>query len=318
MKSWLKGLAGGAAMVAGVALAGQGALAAYPEKPIKLIVVYSPGGSSDVVCRILARYMEPILGQPVVIQNINGGGGAVGWQQAKDARPDGYTLTMYVDSLPVMQATGAVDFTQDDFDPVAVWGTMYLTVFAQHEGEFGSLNDYQAAAQAKPGEVGLAMGYGTPSQFVAKIVADSMDADLNLVNVGGGAQKKAAVLGGHVHAGIEPTPGMAEPYRAGQFDILAILAEERLEAFPDVPTAREQGIDAVAFNTYAIMAPKGTPADRLDVIEQAIAQVVVDPEFLAENQKVNFDIRFMGRAEAGDHLDKVRARMLDIGKRLGF
>jgi tripartite-type tricarboxylate transporter receptor subunit TctC len=195
---------------------------------------------------------------------------------------------------------------------------MYLTVFAQHEGEFGSLQDYQAAAKAKPGEIGLAMGYGTPSQFMAKVVADAMDAELNLVNVGGGAQKKAAVLGGHVHAGIEPTPGMAEPYRAGQFDLLAILSEERLAAFPDVPTAREQGIDAIAFNTYAIMAPKGTPADRIAVIEQAMAQVVVDPAFLADNQKVNFDIRFMGTAESAGHLDKVRARMLDIGKRLGF
>jgi tripartite-type tricarboxylate transporter receptor subunit TctC len=64
-------------------------MAAYPEKPIKVIVMYSPGGSSDVVIRILARYLEPILGQPVVIQNVAGGGGAVGWQQAREARPDG-------------------------------------------------------------------------------------------------------------------------------------------------------------------------------------------------------------------------------------
>ena len=316
MSSWLKALP--VVTVALAALGLQPAAAAYPEKPIRVIVMYSPGGSSDVVTRILARYLEPILGQPVVIQNVAGGGGAVGWQQAREARPDGYTLTLFLDSLPVMEATGAVDFTQDEFEPVAVWGTMPLTIFAKADGPYASLADYMAAAKERPGEVGLAMGYGTPSQFVAKIVADAMGADLNLVNVGGGAQKKAAVLGGHVDAGIEPTPGMAEPYRSGQFDLLAILSEERLDAFAEVPTAKEQGVDAVHANTYAVVALKGTPEDRLEVLEQAIAQVVEDPAFLEENQKINFDITFMGREESKAHMEKVRERMLSIGQSLGF
>ena len=217
-----------------------------------------------------------------------------------------------------MEATGAVDFTQDEFEPVAVWGTMPLTIFAQADGPYESLADYIAAAKERPGEVGLAMGYGTPSQFVAKIVADAMGVELNLVNVGGGAQKKAAVLGGHVDAGIEPTPGMAEPYRSGQFDLLAILSEERLDAFAEVPTAKEQGVDAVHANTYAVVALRGTPEDRLVVLEQAIAKVVEDPAFLEENQKINFDITFMGREESKAHLEKVRERMLTIGQSLGF
>jgi len=308
----------GLALASGLVLSAGAAMAAYPEKPIKLIVVYSPGGASDVVCRILARHLEPVLGQPVVVQNIAGGGGAVGWQQAKDARPDGYTITMFADSLPVMEATGAVDFTQEDFDVVAVWGTMDLTVFTRKDGPYATLGDYQQAAREKPGEIGLAMGYGTPSQFVAKIVEDAMGVDLNLVNVGGGAQKKAAVLGGHVDAGIEPIPGMAEPYRAGQFDILAVLADERLETFPDIPTAKEQGVDAVHANTYAIFAPKGTPEDRIATLEQAMAEIMDKPEFIEDNKKVDFKLQFMGSDEAASHLQTVRARMIEVGKSLGF
>lgn len=292
--------------------------AAYPEKPIKIIVMYSPGGSSDVVTRILARHLEAELGQPIVVQNVAGGGGAVGWQQARQAPPDGYTLTLFLDSLPVMEATGAVDFTQDDFEPIAVWGTMPLTIFAKADGPYQSLTDYVEAAKERPGEIGLAMGYGTPSQFVSKMVEDAMGVDLNLVNVGGGAQKKAAVLGGHVDAGIEPTPGMAEGYRAGQFGILAVLSEERLENFPELPTAKEQGVDVAHANTYAVIAPKGTPEDRLEVIEQAIAKVVEDPEFLEANRKVNFDITFMPRDQSKEHFERVRERMLGIGKSLGF
>jgi len=301
-----------------VAALGTEAHAEYPEKPIKIIVMYSPGGSSDVVTRILARHLEPVLGQPIVIQNVNGGGGAVGWQQALSAKPDGYTLTLWLDSMPVMEATKAVDFTSDDFDMIAVWGTMDLTVFAQHDGPYGSLGDYQQAAKDRPGEIGLAMGYGTPAQFIGKIVADAMDADVNLVNVGGGAQKKAAVLGGHVDAGIEPMPGMTEPYRGGQFDILAVLAEERLATFPEIPTAKEQGVDAVHANTYALIAPKGTPADRIKILDDAVAQVVQSPEFLEDNAKVNFNITYLNTEDSKARVEEVRAKMLDIGKRLGF
>lgn len=292
--------------------------AEFPEKPIKVIVMYSPGGSSDVVTRILARHLEEPLGEAVVVQNVAGGGGAVGLQQAKNARADGYTLTLFVDSLPVMEATDAVDFTQDDFEPIAVWGTMPLTVFAQADGPYRSLQDYADAAKQNPSEIGLAMGYGTPSQFVAKLVEDAMGVDLNLVNVGGGAQKKAAVLGGHVDAGIEPMPGMAEPYRSGQFDILAVLSDERLESFPDIPTAKEQGVDAAHSNTYALIAPKGTPEERLEVIEQAVAEVADDPEFIDANRKVNFEVEFMPREETKEHLGQVRERMLGVGKSLGF
>lgn len=318
MTRWFKGFTVAAVLAAGLAALPGAARAAFPEKPIKLIVMYSPGGASDVVSRILAQHLEAALGQPVVVQNISGGGGAVGWQQAKDAQPDGYTLTLFVDSLPVMEATKAIDFTQDDFEPIVVWGDMSLTVFTRADGPYQSLEDLKQAAAEKPGEVGLAIGYGTPSQFVGKIVEDSLGVDLNLVNVGGGAEKKTAVLGGHVDAGIEPIPGMAEGYRAGQFDILAVLAEERLESFPDIPTAKEQGADAVAFNTYGLLAPEGTPEDRLEVIERAVAKVAEDPEFIEANRKVNFDVKFMPREETRDYLEKVRERMLGIGGSLGF
>ena len=302
------------ALIAGLSISAQ----AYPEKPVKIIVMYSPGGSSDVVTRILARHLEPVLGQPIVIQNVNGGGGAVGWQQALSAEPDGYTLTLWLDSMPVMEATKAVDFTSDDFDIISVWGTMDLTVFAQKDGPYGSLGDYKQAAIDKPGEIGLAMGYGTPAQFIGKIVADAMDADVQLVNVGGGAQKKAAVLGGHVDAGIEPMPGMSEPYRGGQFGILAVLAEERLETFPEIPTAKEQGVEAVHANTYAVIGPKGVPEDRIQVIADAIAEVVEKPEFLEDNKKVNFNITYLNTADSQARVEEVRAKMLDIGSSLGF
>jgi len=291
---------------------------AYPDRPIRIIVPYSPGGASDVVTRILAQHLEQALDQSVVVMNVAGGGGAVGWQQLKDTQADGYTLGIFVDAIPVMEATGAIDFTTEDFDQIAMWGTMDITVFGPADGSLATLGDLKAAAEADPEGTGLAIGYGTPSQFVGQIVADAMGVDLNLVNVGGGAEKKAAVLGGHVTAGIEPMPGMAEPYRGGQFKILAVLGEASPKAFPELQTARDQGFDAVAFNSYALMAPKGTPEDRLDILADAVATIAQDPAFLEANEKVSFKVDAMDRAATNEHVDATRARMLAIGERLGF
>jgi tripartite-type tricarboxylate transporter receptor subunit TctC len=307
-------------------LAGLGAVAlslaaqpadAYPDRPVRIIVPYAPGGASDVVTRILAQHLERELGQSFVVMNVAGGGGAVGWQQGKDARADGYTLSLFIDSIPVMEATKAIDFTQEDFEPIGLWGTMDITVFASLDGPFETLADLKAAALERPGEVGLAMGHGTPSQFVGKLVEDALGVDLNLVNVGGGAQKKAAVLGGHVEAGIEPMPGMADSI-GHQFRILAVLGEERAEEFPDLPTAIEQGAQVIAYNTYGLIAPKGTPEDRLEVLAAAIQKLADDPEFLEANRKVSFRVAVMDREASIEEMGAIRARMLDVGQRLGF
>lgn len=292
--------------------------ASYPSKPIKFIVPYSPGGASDVSCRIVAKHLEKALGQRFVIVNVKGAGGAVGWKQVKSAKPDGYTITMWADPVAVMEATKATDFTHKDFEPVAMFGKMYITVFGKGEGgSYNSLADYKADAAANPGKIGLAMGRGTPAQFVAAMVENALGVDLNLVNVGGGAQKKAAVLGGHVHAGIEPMPGIIGPHSSGQLKVLGVLAEKRIPGF-DVATAREQGVDVVGFNSYGIIAPKGTPQDRLAILDKAVASLESSAEFKAELGKVFVNWSYKNQADWLAHMDDVRARMLKIGKDLGF
>jgi len=317
-KKFVPVLAAAVLAVAGVTTGGP-AMAGYPEKPIKVIVPYSPGGTSDVITRIMTRHLEKELGQKVIIVNVNGGGGALGWKRTQKARPDGYTLGVSVDSIAVMESTKASDFTFDSFDHIAMWGNVFLTVFAKGTGgPYKSLLEYKAAAMKAPGKIGLAMGNGTPAQFIAALVEEGMGADLNLVNVGGGAQKKAAVLGGHVDAGIEPTPGIIKQARGGQFSILAILAKKRLQYLPDIPTAAEQGVDVEAFLSYGLMAPKGTPQDRIDVIAKAIGKLAGNKEMQEANKKVNMVWNYKGQKEYLAHLKTVRARMLRIGTKLGY
>jgi len=292
--------------------------AKYPEKPVKIIVPYSPGGTSDVLTRLIAQYLEKELGQTIVIININGAGGAVGWAKSVKDRPDGYNLTCYSPAMALLEAIKSATFTQNDFAPVAMVGNVYLTVTAKGGGKYKDLKEYAADAKANPGKVTLAMGRGTLSQFVAAMVEEGMKADLKLINAGGGAQKKAAVLGGHVDAMIEPTPGVLAMARSGQLKVLAMLAPKRLEFAADIPTAKEQGVNVVAPFTQGLLAPKKTPKDRIDVLAKALEKVTKNPEFLKKAASVSLIIEYGKPDVFAKELADVRANILRIGKKLGY
>lgn len=318
MKSILKTIAV-AAIFAGSVMAGQSAaVAEFPEKPIKVIVPYSPGGTTDVLVRLTTKYLEKELGQTIVVVNIKGAGGSVGMLEAVQAKPDGYTLGMYLTNTEVAQSVKVAAFTDDDLVPVGLIGDVYLTVTVNGDSPYKSLKDYQDAAKAKPGEVGLAMGQGTLAQFAAAMVEEGLGADLKLVNAGGGAQKKAAVLGGHVEALIEPTPGVLSQHNAGQLRILAILAPERLPFMPDIPTAKEQGVDVVSAQTNGFFAPKGTPADRVKVIADALGRLANNEEYQAKLKEMSLKWRFMAGDDFAKHMAETREAIFATGKKLGY
>lgn len=246
--------------------------AAYPSKPVRLIVPYAPGGSSDVIMRAVARHVSAALGQEMPIINVDGAGGAIGWSRAAASAPDGYTLTQLTNAMLVKEATKSATVTVEDFAPVAFFGTVPLAVTAK-AGRYADLAAYAEAAKASPGTLSLAMGVGTPAQFVAQQVSEAMGGTLRLVNVGGGAQKIASVLGGHTQALIEPVSSVSAQHAAGELQILAVLSDERMPSLPDVPTAKEQGFDVGAQIFYGFGAPQGTPPEVLDAVASATEAV---------------------------------------------
>ncbi len=292
--------------------------AGYPEKPIKIIVPYSPGGTTDVLVRTTARFLEQTLGQSIIIVNIKGAGGSVGMLEAVNSKPDGYTFGMYLTNTEVTQAVKVAAFTDDDFEPACLLGDVFLTVTIKGDGPYKSLKDYQDAARKNPGEIGLSMGVGTLAQFSAAMVEEAMGVDLKLVNAGGGAQKKASVLGGHVEALIEPTPGVLGPHEAGQLRIAAILSPERLEFLPDLPTAKEQGVDVVSAQTNGFFVPKGTPQDRIATFCAALEKVTQDPAFIKKSRDMSLLVTFKEGAAFRQHIKDVRKTIFAIGSKLGY
>lgn len=300
------------------AIAAVPALAAdYPTKPIKLIVPYAPGGSSDVIMRPFAMALTRQLGQQVVIVNVGGGDGAVGWAQAAKAAPDGYTITMLTNAMIVREAINIATAGVDDFAPIANLGFVDLTLTAKGEGgAYKTLKDYVGAAVKRPGEITLAMGVGTPAQFVAAEVNNAIGGILKPVNVGGGAAKMTAVLGGHADALIEPISSTIGSHNNNQLRILAVLAEKRLAFAPDIPTAREQGINVVSRLFYGLGAPKETPKDIVAKLAGAVKALEADKELQEQMKGVSFSFEFSGADTFKTIISDVRTTTKAIAAKL--
>lgn len=260
----------GMAMLANVAAA-----ESYPDKPIKWIVPYNPGGGTDGTARILQQAIEQghFLPQPIAIVNVAGAGGSIGARQAKDAPNDGYTILLHQSALLIRDAAGLSDFGFKDFEPIISINQQCMGPAVRNDSPFTSYKQLVDAATAKPGTIVWGGNIGSSNHMViAAMEAASPGAEFKKLQVGGGAESYAAVKGGIITVGCF---GIGE-FLSYQADMrpLALLAEERDEVFPNLATAKELGYDAVFCNEHNIYAPKGTPADRIAVIAEAFEKAL--------------------------------------------
>ncbi|NRA19108.1 MAG: tripartite tricarboxylate transporter substrate binding protein [Oceanospirillaceae bacterium] len=319
MRPIKKTLIGASILAFSLGMLATNAQAEYPEdKTVRIIIPFGPGGTTDVVFRTILPYLEKTLGQTAIIVNIKGAGGAVGTQAAIDAKPDGYTIGTLQTNTLIAQAVGLGSYANADYVPAVSIGFMPLTLAVKGDSPYKNLSDYQAAAKKAPGEIGLSMGVGTLAHFVAIKTEQALGVDLKLINAGGGAKKKASVLGGHSAGMIDPPPGVLGLHRSGDLRVLAVFGPDRLSSMPDVPTATEQGVDLNAFQMKGFFLPKGTPAAVIDTLASAVCA-------LGDNQEMRKkldELSVIWRCESGDKLmqwvGEERANVNAIAKSLGY
>jgi tripartite-type tricarboxylate transporter receptor subunit TctC len=260
----------------------------WPNGPVTIIVPYDAGGTTDNMVRALATEMEQVLGQSVVISNMAGGGGVVGMSAALQSAPDGQTVGLYLTNTLVGMAIGSAPFEADSIMPACMFGETPLTITGKGGADgLASLEDLLAMPDAS-----LAIERGTLSEFAGLMINGMTPNDINLVNAGTGPEKNAAVMGGHITALITPTAGVIQQHEAGQLNIVAVLADERMEIAPDLPTAKEQGLDVSLSQSNGFMFPAGTPepvvAAFCDALETATSAQGVQDQLAALNVQVNF------------------------------
>lgn len=318
MRKNLKSLAI-ACLAAGTTLASASVAAEYPEKPIEIVIPFPAGGSTDTIFRTIQPHLAELLKTEIVLTNTKGAGGAVGYQMAADAQPDGYTFGTMQTNVMIAQAVGLGKYTDEDYEPVVSIGDQPLSLAVKGDGPYvGGLTDYQAAALENPGKVDLAMGVGSLSHFVARQTANKLDVDIELINAGGGAAKKAAVLENGVAGLIDPPTALVKQHANGELKVIAVFAPNRLDILPDVPTAREQGVDLVAYQTKGFFAPKGTPEEVKARFAEAVCQLSENPELQKTLKELAVIWRCISGNEYESYIDGLRNDMNALAKQMGY
>lgn len=250
----------------------------YPDKPIRLIIPYPPGGATDVIGRIVGKNLSEQIGGQVVIENRGGAGGNIGAAEVAKARPDGYTLLMgALTSHSVMSILEKGSLTYDlqkDLTPAGIVGSVPLVAVVNPSLKVSTLKELADNAGKNPGKLNFASsGAGAPQRMAMELFKQI--ADVNIVHVAyrGSGPAMTDLVGGQVQVMTETVPAAISFIKSGQLRPLAVLTPERISMLPDIPTAKEQGYDNYNVSSlFGVMAPMGTPQEVLDKLNAALTE----------------------------------------------
>ena len=280
---WALALASLIAFATPLAAQAQGA---YPDKPIKFVVPYPPGGGTDVVARIVQQRLQAALGQPIVIDNKGGAGGSLGTDIVAKSAPDGYTVLFTLSSHTINPAIfPKLPFdTIKDFEPVGLVASLPQLLAANMAVPVRTVADVVAQAKAAPDKFSFAsVGNGSPGHLAGELMVLRTGAPMAHIPYRGGGPAVTDVMGGQVPLLWVSIPAAAAQVKAGKLRALAVSTTKRSPAFPDVPTMQEAGVaDFEVDSWYAMLVPAKTPRPIIDKLNKALNTVLAEPAIRAQ------------------------------------
>lgn len=262
----------------------------FPAKPITMLVVFAPGGATDVLARIVADHMARTLGQRVIVENASGAGGTIGGARGAQADPDGYTLT--VGSLGSHSAAPSIyrsiKYDPRELDPIGVIAGTPLYFVARNDFPAKTFQEFQAHVKANPGKVtnGHA-GVGSTNHLACLLLTHITKLELNSIAYRGEGPAIQDLIAGHVDSACTLAPAIVPHIQAGRVRALMGASAERAALTPDTPSAKEAGVEQYIFQGWnAIFAPKGTPAAVRAKLTEALNAALVDPAVRARIEEL--------------------------------
>ncbi len=290
----------------------------FPDRPISLICPFSAGGGTDLICRKLAHEAEKRLGVSVLVNNITGGGGAVGHAAGRLAAGDGYTIlsaTFELISLPVQ---GLVPFTYKDFDLMLLLNMDPAAVAVRADYPADSLEEFiRKGRSGEPISIGNS-GAGAVWHLAASMLADKTGLQAIHVPFDGASQAITALIGGHIDA-VTVSPAELQTYvQSGQVKILAVMSDIRLKNFPDVPTCRSEGVDLVFGTWRGLALPVGVAAETRSLLQQTFREVASSDEFVEFARQSGMNLHILDTKDFNSMVEKQSKEVEEMMSRLGL
>jgi tripartite-type tricarboxylate transporter receptor subunit TctC len=295
----------------------------YPNHPITMIVPFPPGGIADITGRPFAAVMSRLLGQPVVVENKTGAGGAVGHAYVARAKPDGYTVMMALSSIVAIPVADEVNgrqptYKMSDFAPIALVSADPTVLMVPGEAKWKTLKDLIEDARANPGKISYSSSglYGT-THTATEMLAQAAGVQFLHVPYNGGGPAMKAALAYEVMFTVQ-SPGVADPHvRSGKFRLLGSWGAKRIPGHPELRTMKEQGYDAEFYIWCALFTPAGVPPEVATKLREVSRKVVQEPEFKRAMDGMNTPIDYRDGADFQAFLDADGKRLTQTIRKMG-
>lgn len=296
------------------------AQAAFPNKPIRIVVGFAAGGPTDVIARAVGERMAAALKTTVIVDNKPGAGGNLAAADVAKADADGHTILAGIDTTFTINPAiyRSMPFAADALKPLMVMASSGLLVGVNPSLQVGTLPAFVARARKDSLNLSSA-GNGSPGHFASAIFGEVAGAPVTHVPYKGNAPAVMAILSGEVHAGILATPGMVPHVKAGKMTALAVTSRRRSPVMPEVPTVAEAGVKDLEFEVLQLaMVPAATPAPVVEALRRAMADALDHPAVKAQLTQLDLVIDQQAGPAAAERLAGLRARYARIVQSTGM
>jgi tripartite-type tricarboxylate transporter receptor subunit TctC len=291
----------------------------YPEKPIRIIVPFAPGGSVDIVARVIGQKLTEAWGQSVLVETRPGAGTMIGTQVAAKADPDGYTLIVAVSNHatnPSLHTTMPYD-ALESFEFISLLAQAPVVIYSNPKFAPTNLRELIEYAKAKPGTLSFgSAGPGSMTHLVAELLKIQAGIDMTHVVYRGGTPAMNDAMGGQIPMTFATVSQALTQYKGGLLRALGVTSEKRYASIPEVPTFKEQGVDLVASEWYVLLAPAKTPKPIVDKLNGEIRHIMAIPSI--GDRLPAIELTSSTPEEAKDFVRSEIARWAPVIKKLGL
>ncbi len=296
----------------------------FPEKPIRFIVPFPPGGGNDILARVIAPKIAEFLGQPVIVDNRAGAGGNIGADIAAKSAPDGYTILIASNQVtmnPALYAKLPFDI-EKDFEPIALAASVPMVLVVHPSVPARNVAELLALARANPGKLNHSTpGTGTPQHIAFEVFNRSAGINITHVPYKGTGPAIADLIGGQVQAAFGTMASVEQHVKAGKLRALAVATPKRSATMRDVPTVAESGLPGYDVSLwYSILAPAGTPKEVVARISAAIAKTLALADVRDKLTAQGFDVSYLNPEQMSELMRRDTARwgktLREIGLKL--